>query len=83
MVPVHTRAPRKQVSGQSSGLQGAGEHLQVAPTHPARGWVAGQGAQSTVQISDGLIQAEERATNTRQRIRTFMVRMICVASSLK
>ena len=48
MVPVHTRAPRKQVSGQSSGLQGAGEHLQVAPTHPARGWVAGQGAQGTL-----------------------------------
>ena len=48
MVPEQTRLPRKQVSGQSSGLQGAGEHLQVAPTHPARGWLLGQGAHGTL-----------------------------------
>ena len=48
VVPEQTRLPRKQVSGQSSGLQGAGEHLQVAPTHPARGWLLGQGAHGTL-----------------------------------
>ena len=60
-----------------------GLHLQTGPRQLARGRVAGQGAQSTVQTSDGLIQAEERPTTTRQRNRTFMVRMIRVASSFK
>ena len=39
------------------------------------GWRAGQGGQSTVQIS-GWIQAEVRATTARHRNRTFMVLMI-------
>ena len=51
-----------------------GEHLQRVPRQLARGRVAGQGAQFTVQIS-GWIQAEVRATTTRQRNRTFLVRM--------
>ena len=57
-------------------------HLQRVPRQLARGRVAGQGAQATVQIS-GWIQAEERATTTRQRNRTFMVRIICVVVKLR
>ena len=49
--------------------------MQTGPRQLARGWVAGQGGQSTVQIS-GWIQAEVRATTARHRNRTFMVLMI-------
>ena len=50
-------------------------HLHMVPRQLARGRVAGQGGQSTVQIS-GWIQAEVRATTARHRNRTFMVLMI-------